>query len=246
VEKALGILDVFSRGRLDLSLSEITDILKMPKATVFRILCTLEKCGFLRKDEKLGTYRLGLKLVYLGNLVTMDYDLVRIAHPIMVALRDETQETVDYTILDNNQVLYIELLESPRRIKAESSKVGRKLPLHCTACGKVLAAFSKEKLDANWPPNVLPAFTKRTITNPRRLMKVLDHVRETGYAVDLGELDEGIYAVSAPILDSTNHALAALTIVAPAERLNEVRILEVAEKVKNAANEVGSRVAGFV
>jgi len=242
VEKALGILDVFSRGRLDLSLSEITETLQMPKPTVFRILCTLEKCGLLRKDEKQGTYRLGLKLVYLGNLVTLDYDIVRMARPVMVRLRDETQETVDYTILDSNQVLYIELLESPRRIKAESSKVGRKLPLHCTACGKILAAFSPNGLDPNWPPKVLPAFTERTITNTKNLLKDLDQVREKGFAVDMGELDEGIYAVSAPILDTNGSALAALTIVAPMERLEQEPISELAAKVVSAAEEISHKI----
>lgn len=238
IDKALSILEIFSPENPQWSLKRIQNTLQMPKATTFRILYTLEKRGLLRKDPRTRNYRLGLKLVYFANLIAKGHDLLSIARPTMIALRDETGETVDCTILDHNQVLYIELLESTHRIKASSSQVGRKLPLHCTACGKVLAAFSKDRLSNDWPPSNLTPYTRKTITDPAKLKTELEKVRKQGYAIDRGELDDGIYAVSAPLFDADSNAIAALTIVAPLSRLDRRTLSELKEKVVSSAQKI--------
>ena len=99
LEKAFNILDLFSYQRTELSLNEIKNILDMPKSTVFRLLYTMEKYGLIRKVVSSGNYRLGLKLLYLGNLVSKDYDIVGIARPFMRELWQELGETVDLTIV---------------------------------------------------------------------------------------------------------------------------------------------------
>ncbi len=239
IEKAVSILDVFSPERLNVSLNEIQEILGMPKATVFRIVYTLEKCGLLRRDNSSGTFCLGLKILYLGNLIAVKQDIVEIALPIMAPLRDETGETVDLTILDGNQILYIAKLDSNHRLKA-SSGIGKKLPLHCTASGKLLAAYTNKI--PGWPPNTLTAYTSKTITDIDILQTELQTIRDKGYAVDMGELDEGIVAVSAPIWINKRNVAAALTIVAPESRVDNKTFAGFIAKVKKSAAEISAEL----
>ncbi len=241
IEKAISLLDIFTPGNLQVSLNEIQKVSGMPKATVFRLVYTLEKCGFLRKDNSSGDYRLGFKLLHFGNLIAINQDIIKIALPEMEMLRDKTGETVDLTILDGNQVLYIAQLDSNQRLKAVNSGIGRKLPLHCTACGKVLAAFASNKI-ANWPPRTLTAFTSRTITDVEALWAELQTVKEKGYAVDLGELDEGIIAVSAPIRINKSNVAAALTIVAPESRVGNEIFANFITEIKKSAAEISTKL----
>ena len=95
------------------------------------------------------------------------------------------------------------------------------MPLHCTASGKILAAYSPEKISSNWPSAVLTAYTPNTITNPLELKKELENVREHGYAMDDGELDQNIKSYSAPIFDGNYAVPAALTVVIPKSRLSK-------------------------
>ena len=147
--------------------------------------------------------------------MSKDYDIVGVARPFMRELWQELGETVDLTIVSNDQVLFIETFESTNHLKAEYSPVGKKLPLHCTASGKILAAYSPEKISSNWPSPILTAYTPNTITNPLELKKELENVREHGYAMDDGELDQNIKSYSAPIFDGNYAVPAALTVVIP-------------------------------
>ncbi|MEL7565842.1 MAG: IclR family transcriptional regulator [Dehalobacterium sp.] len=245
LEKAFNILDLFSPQRPELSLQELKDILGVPKTTVFRLLFTMEKHGFVRRVGNSGSYRLGLKLLYLGNVVSKDYDIVRIASPFMKNLRDELGETVDLTIINNDQVLLIEEFESVYRLKAGYSQVGKKLPLHCTASGKILASYSWEKISSRWPPKILPAYTSKTITDPDVLKKELELVLERGYAMDDEELDVDIMSYSAPIFDRDSSVPAALTVVAPKSRLSSEKEETIIRKVCYYASIISNELSKF-
>lgn len=244
LEKAFSILDLFSYQNTELSLNEIKNKLNMPKATVFRLLFTMEKHGFVRRVNPSGKYRLGQKLLYLGDMVAKDYDIIRIARPFMRDLWKELGETVDLTVISNDQVLFIEAFESIYHLKAEYSPVGKKLPIHCTASGKILAAFAPQQLSAAWPPQVFEAYTPYTITDPAVLRQELAQVREKGYAMDEGELDENINSYSVPIFCGPS-VQAALTVVVPKSRLNQGLEAGILKGLSHSAGQISAALSQF-
>jgi DNA-binding IclR family transcriptional regulator len=245
LEKAFNILDLFTPKSPELSLNEIVEALSIPKTTAFRLLYTLESYGFIRRVSSTGRYRLGLKLIYLGNLASRDYDFVRIACHFMQELRDDVGETVDLTIISNDQVLLIEEIESVNRLRAGYSQIGKKLPLHCTASGKVLAAYAREKISPKWPPKNLPAYTENTITDHKTLEKELVSVLEKGYAIDDEEFDIDIKSYSAPIFDKNDCILAALTIVAPKSWISTEKEQLIIEKLCFYASQIRSELSKY-
>ncbi len=216
LEKAIDMLLLFNENQPELSLKDISRALQMPKATAFRLVYTLEKKGFLQKNYYNGTYQLGLRLFHLGSLVTTFQGIGKVARPYLYELSNETDETVELAVLDGNKIFIIDKIDSKQYLKA--SDAGKKLPLHCTASGKILTAYAIKKV-LNWPPKTLEAYTDATITDPTTLLEELEQVRKQGYALDKGELSVDVRAVSAPIRNNQGTVLAALTIVAPASRI---------------------------
>lgn len=237
VKKAIELLDLFNRNQPELSLKEISTLMNIPKPTAFRLTYTLEECSFLQRNHSNGRFQLGLRLLYFGNLVTYLRDIDRVARPFLYELRNETKETVDITVLDGDQVLYIDKIESNQPLKAADSEIGKKLPIHCTASGKVLAAFTTTIIP-NWPPEKLKSFTELTITDINDFMAELDTVRENGYAIDRGEINLEVKAIAAPIRNKEGTVIAALTVVAPANRIDDDNINYFIDKILETANKI--------
>ncbi len=246
VENALRILGLFSPEKKQLTFAEIQQQLKLPRTTVFRLLYTLEINDYIRKIPSSGNYKLGLKVLYLGKTMFQDADILEISKPFMTELRDDLGETVDLTILDNNQALYIEQLDSVYHLKAEYSAKSRRLPLHCTACGKVLAAFNLERLSHKWPPRHLMAYTQNTVTEREVLLEQLAEVKRLGYAIERGELEDYVNAYSAPIFDGNNIAVAALTIVIPQSRLTPETEEKIIDQVKHYASKISDGLKEYL
>ena len=182
-DRALKVLLFLAQDPKDLSISEISDKMSINKSTIYRILNTLYKNGFVSKNESNAKYRIGLKCLEIGNCIVRSLDLRNIARPFLEKLRDQTGETVNLVILNDGMALYIDQIESLHAVQMISS-IGTREELHCTGVGKALLAFLPEnEVDKIIAQHGLPQKTSQTITDPIRLKMHLDEIRERGYSI---------------------------------------------------------------
>jgi DNA-binding IclR family transcriptional regulator len=216
--KALLLLDAFTLQEPSLSLSALMERTGLPRATAFRLLATLEQCGYVVKDGV--DYSLGFKLFVLGNVVAEGLDLRRVAHPHLEALRDTTGETVQLAILEDWQIVHLDRAVSNQSVAYMVSQVGTILPAYCTALGKALLAFQGEDMVDAWASTQeLRRLTATTITTADRLLEELRQIRRRGYSIDNEEREVGVRCVGAPVFDREGTAIAAISLGAPTERL---------------------------
>jgi DNA-binding IclR family transcriptional regulator len=241
VLKALQILDALSTGST-LGVSELARSLDLPKSSVFNILDTLASRKVVEKNSETGKYHLGVKLIELGNCAQAGLDLCRIAAPILKGLNVRFDETVHLTVLDSDEVLYIDCIESQRRLRTYSV-IGVRAPLYCTSVGKAILAFrSDEEIGRIAREKGLAPFTPNTITNIERLREDVAAIRARGYAIDDLEHEEHLRCVGAPVFDARGEAFASISLSGPAERNTCERIAEMAPFVVEAANEISRRL----
>lgn len=225
VDRALDILSCFNRNEPTLTLTQIAERVRLPKSTVHRLLATLERKRFVQRIEENGSYRLGWKLLELGFSVLENSNLHREVVPYMQRLVAEFRETVDLGILDGNSVLYLQVIESPQRVKI-SSAPGQRLPLFCTATGKAILAFLPESKVKELLKTGRRKYTEYTSTDIATIMEQLRITQERGFAVSEQEYEIGINAVAAPILDARQYPVAVIAVVGPTYRMTMERMLE--------------------
>ena len=239
VERAVQILSAFDSEHAEQGVSEIAQTTGLPKATAHRIIMTLFNTGFLERTSDGERFRLGLRLVGLGLGALRRLDIRRAAQPYMQRLVDQFQEICTLGVFDHGQVLYVEVVHSNHSLTI-AARVGRYLPAHCTASGKVLLAFLPPEVVEPVLGAPLRVYTEKTIISPDRLREELEAVRQRGYAVADEELEVGVWAISAPIRDFDRNVIAAMSIPFPTNRLTPERIPEIAQALLGAANAVSA------
>lgn len=241
VAKALQILDALSDGQPQ-GVSDLAKNLNLPKSSVFSILETLVSGKIAEKNSETGKYSLGVKLIELGNCAQTGLDICRIAAPFLQGLNVKFDETVHLTVLDNNEVLYIDCIESRRRLRTYSV-IGVRAPLHCTSVGKAILAFLPDpEIEKIVAEKGLPVFTPATIANREQLTAEVAVIRKQGFAIDNMEHEEHLRCVGAPIFNSQGKVFASLSLSGPAERNTMERILEMAPEVVAAGLEISRRL----
>jgi DNA-binding IclR family transcriptional regulator len=238
VERAVQILSAFD-GEHEQGVSEIAQTTGLPKATAHRIIMTLFNTGFLERIPDGEKFRLGLPLVGLGLGALRRLDVRPAAQPYMQRLVDGFQEICTLGVFDRGRVLYVEVAHGPHSLTI-AARVGRHLPAHCTASGKVLLAFLPPEVVEPVLSAPLEIYTEKTITSPDRLREELKAVQQHGYAIADEEFEVGIWAISAPIRDIDGNVIAAMSIPFPTNRLDPERIPEIAQALLEAANAVSA------
>ena len=207
------------------------------KATTYRIVVTLLNGGFLERTPDGERFRLGLRVVALGLGALRDLDFRQAAFPYMQQLVERFQETCTLGVFDRGQVLLLEIVHS-RYALTIGDKVGRQMPAHCTASGKVLLAFLPSEVAEPVLNAPLEAYTEKTITSPARLREEFEVVRQRGYALNDEEFEVGLRTVSAPIWDIDGNLIAALSMPGPTSRITPERIPEIAQALVETAEAV--------
>jgi IclR family acetate operon transcriptional repressor len=222
-------------------LTQIAERVGIHKSTVHRLLATLERRRFVSRNEATGLYHLGLRFVEMASHVLKDIDLQRWARPYLQHLVEESGETVDLAVLDGAEVVYLEVIESPHRVKIAAG-VGQRLPVARTASGKAILAYLP---DAHVQAVLQEGleYTGRTLLNREDLFKDLVQTRQRGFAISEQEYEKDINAVAAAILDGSQSPVAAVAVVGPSYRLPLERMMEIGQLVRQAtqamAREVG-------
>jgi DNA-binding IclR family transcriptional regulator len=219
VARALALLDAFADTDAELGTNELARRTGINPSTVSRLLATLADAGFVEHRPSSGRYRLGVRLLQLGNAVAARLDLRELARPHLEALVETTGETATLSAPGDPHAITVDFVQSPASVQSVA-RVGRPSVAHATATGKVLLAFGGREL----PEEPLEAFTERTITSRAKLAAEIERVSKRGWAQAVGERERGLNAVAAPVFGSAGELAAILGVQGPAPRFEGARM----------------------
>ena len=214
--KVMAVLQAFRPDDHALPLAELVRRTGLPKTTAHRLLGDLVDARLLERDSH-GGYRLGGRLFELGMRASVERRLLEVAVPFLQDLYERTHETVHLGVLEGTEVVYVSKIGGHRQAQTPS-RVGGRMPLHCTAIGKALLAHAGEALFGEVVTAGLERRTPRTITGPGLLRRQLDKAVETGVAFEHEESAVGLVCVAAPVLDVHDRPLAAVSVTGPVTR----------------------------
>ena len=225
------------------ALSELAADAGLPKSTASRLLGALERNGLVEQEGMRGAFRAGPVMARYAGRGISARRLVELAERPMAALAEVTGETINVAVAGPGGVEHLAQIDS-RHYLGTSHWVGRRVPYHCSANGKVLLAFSA----AGAVADQLEPRTSRTIVEPAQLAAELQHVRREGFATTVDELELGLSAVAAPVLDDSGRAIAALSVSGPTLRLSPRRVAElrpiVIKQARALAEQLGVETEG--
>ena len=213
LERALQILNAFTGERKLLTLSQLSEILSLSRATVLRLCSTLVTYGFLNQDPASKEYSLGLRLFELGSIVFHSFSLRKTASPFLDQLHRKLGKTLFLAILEQGQLIYIDKREDAHNPITFTSKIGTSRPPYWGMLGPMLMAHLPDsEVEHLLEKNPLRATTKKSFTKKEEFKKWLDQVRKEGFAVDPERTFEGITGVAVPIRDFRGKVVASLAV----------------------------------
>ena len=221
------LLDILAAHDDPVSLKALASETGLHPSTTFRILASLAEHGFVERSSA-GHYRLGMKLLQLGNRVQGQFDLRREAKVVMEWLCNEINETVNLIFREGDDIVYVERVIPHRMMRVEQT-IGGHLPLHVTAVGKLfLAEGGAEGCLEYAERSGLTACTTHSLTDPAALWRNVKDALRQGYALDDQEAELGVGCIGVPIRDSSGQMIAGISVSAPFERrdLNWVPIVQ--------------------
>jgi DNA-binding IclR family transcriptional regulator len=216
VVKAIDLLEALAQGGESPSIVVLEKKLGLSHNKAFRLLATLEDKGLVERNKMTGTYNLGLQAFEMAQHILKSDNLIRMAHPIMVELARKLDEAVYFTVANNDEVLFLDMVDSFQQIKT-ADLVGKRFPFFTNAAGKVIKSVSSIDLFGR-------ASKKRGIKDVQQLEVELDEIRKKGVAVDFNGLGEGICTVAVVIRDYAGKVVGALTLLAPSFRMMQDRL----------------------
>ena len=242
VARTLGILERLA-GHRKINLERLARETALPKPTLHRFLATLVDLGYVYRDEN-DQYSLTLRMFSIGAKGLAHMDIAQDARPIAEALGAQLGETVHMGILDEDMAMYVIKIESKYTIRMYS-RVGKRIPLYCTAIGKTLMAGMESEHIANLMDSLeLVPFTSGTITSRKKLSEELQRIREQGFAEDLQEHEEGVRCIAAPVRDHTSTVVAGLSVSWPLFRFDESKREDYIVAIQEGALAI-SRLLGY-
>ncbi len=246
IDRMMDVLAQLERREAGATIRDLVTALKLPRTTIYRILNTLQLHDMVHRDDA-GAYSLGSRLLTLASHVASgagSVDLAAVAQPVMDRLSAEIGEACKLTVIDKDGTLVL-ATATTRKEYALSVSPGQRLAAHAGAAGKLLLAYMPDAERQDWLSRPLPAFTARTLTDPKRLSSELTRIRRLGWSQDKGEGLASVLAFAAPIFDSRSQMVAALSIpfLAGTEpgRMEDLRLAAIA-----AAKDISSAIPGPV
>ena len=246
LEKALSIVELILDQNRALSITEISQKLRMGKGTVHRTLSTLKARKFIQQDSKTKMYGLGVRTLEIGMAPKREKFLCKAMAPFLADLYETCRETVNVAVWEYNEIRYIHRLESEEMLRISMS-AGTRFPGYCAATGKIfLSYFSDEDIRQIYGLKTsFKKYTDRTINSVDALIREIEKVRVNKVAIDDEETLVGVYCVAAPILSSKGECVAALSISAPKNRVTAKKsktflklVSETARKISGSLREV--------
>ena len=218
IERMMKLLDVLSYHPDPVSLKQLALETGLHPSTAHRILAAMAASGFVERADP-GTYRLGIRLLELGNVVKSRISIGQAAMPLMQRLHQQLGESVNLGVRQGDEIVYVERTSSGRSSVRVVHLVGARAPLHVTAVGKLyLAEDGPQKLREYAKRTGLPGYTPASLTSLTALEREVDRARRHGVAFDNEEIEQGLRCIAAPVRDDSGELVAGLSVSAPAER----------------------------
>lgn len=244
LEKAMALLNIVSKAPAPMTFTQLLHACGMPRATLHRILATLQREGLLQHDAGGKTFRLGLRFLELAHEVWSDFDLRVAAQDELLLLRDQIGESVHLVVLEGHSAVVI-AGEQARQSARLSPGVGERLPLHASAVGKAVMAWLDPSQQQHLLESIgLPSLGPRTITSIGALKSELDLTRARGYALAICESSADTVALAAPIFDFEERPIGALAISGTLAELDETRAHSLSAAVIGAARKISHNAGG--
>lgn len=241
VDRALDVLLCFTSHTPELTMTQISEQTGINKSTVHRLLATLERKRFVERDLLSGIYRPGVRFIQMAFLALQHNSLRRLVEPLLTDLCNQYRENVNLSILDEADVIYLAVVESPQRVKLAAS-AGQRLPAFCTASGKAILAFVPEDQVRQILGQGMPRYTQNTIQTDEVFFEYIRLTKQRGFAFSEQEFEDGINAVAAPILNRYGKPVASVSIAGPSFRLTRERMMEIGPDLVDQLNKFAQEV----
>ena len=223
----------------NVSLAELAEALDLNKSTAHRVVSSLLYMGYVRQDPDTGNYGPSFKVVDLAGKVMGRVDVAEIVRPCLQKLMRRCGETVHLVEREEEKCVYIDKVEAPQNQVRMVSHVGGVLPFYRSAVGKALAArMPEEEVRRLWDRCRIERTTPYTITNFEEFLEVLEEVRRKGYALDNEENETGVRCIAAALDIREEHTRYAFSISVPIMRMDNDRIRELSEYVRETQEEI--------
>lgn len=247
VERAILILETLADNRDGCGVTLIAKVTGLHKSTVHRLLGTLMYKGYVEKDIDADNYRLAAKVLMLASSVLDRMDIRNISRPYIRSLSEDVKEVVHLSILDGDEAVYIDKVESSKVSSIRMhSQIGKRVPLYCTAVGKVLLARTEDnKIRELLLNKTLIKFMPNTIDSVDGFLEEVNRARTNGYAMDNLEHEEGIRCIAAPIYDRKGKVVAAVSISGPIFYITEERLPELKEQILKTSKDISHQL-GYI
>jgi IclR family transcriptional regulator, carbohydrate utilization repressor len=242
LERMFSLIDVLASRDEAMSLKEIAQKTGLHPSTTHRILNDLTIGRYVERPES-GSYRLGMRLLELGNAVKSRLDVRDAAIAPMRELHRQIQQPVNLSMRQGDEIVYIERAYSERSGMQVVRAIGGRAPLHLTSVGKLFLALDDAiKVRAYASRTGLPGQTKTSLTDIHLLERELSRVRQYGVARDNEELEVGVRCMAAGIYDDQNKLVAGLSISAPADRIDEAWLAKLQSTASEISKSMGYKV----
>lgn len=246
VARSLEMLELVAASRDGLTITEISKQLGIPKSTTFDILYTLLDKGYLEHaNEKLKSFKLGVKLFQTGACYLEQTPFQNVAHSVLERLADVAGETAFLALLNNDELVYFDKVESPNSVRT-SARIGSGNPLYCTGLGKaILATLPDDEVRAILArTGGLKPITPYTCTDEAQFFSILNQARRQGYAIDDREHNAEVFCLAAPVYNLQGKVYAAISVASLYTKIKHQpeKITTLGETIANAALELSQRI----
>ncbi len=222
--RGLRVIESFEAHYEGRSISEISQSTGLSRASIRRLLLTLELLGYVERRRQV--YRLKTQVLRLGFSYLSSSSVVEAARPVLEYITEQLHESCSMSMLDSGQIVYV-ARSAASRILAAGLSVGSRLPAYCTSMGRVLLAALPEKELAAYLRNLKPrAYTPKTLTRIPQIRKAILEVQANGYAIVDEELETGLRSIAVPVSTRDHRVVAAINIGTHVSRIDRETLLK--------------------
>lgn len=243
LQRGMQLLGQFSRGERELTGAELSRRLDLPRASVFRLLQTLEQMGFVERVGDGPSYKLGIAVLRLGFEYLASMELTEHGRPIIDDLCGSTGLSAHLVVRDAREVVIV-AKSAGRSFMFNSIQVGARVPAHATVLGRVLLGDqSAQQLAALYAGVRLEPYTTQTPTTLSALQALIEADAQRGYGISQGGFEAGISTIAAPVFDDHHHIAAAVSVTVPSQRIDAQALDGIVAQVCDAALRLSQRIS---
>lgn len=244
--KALSLLEHFSTIRPEIGLSDFARLAKMDKATVYRLLTELSELGFVEQNNHSKFYRMGPAVIRLSNIRESTFPTKKAASQHLVDLVEDVHETAHVSVLQGTVMSPIHSEDSHFHATRVSFDTPGTLPMHATASGCAVLAFSGEALLDQVLSGALNSYTPETLRDPDSLRRKIEDTRKTGFSQSNAEFEVDVHSIGAPLFGDNGNCTGAVSVALPKARFTEENIMSIRPKLAQTAIKITKAWGGQI